>query len=209
MLIEIEKTPNPATRKFLPGRTVMEAGGRDFPNAEAAEASPLAEALFATGMVDGVFFGRDFVSVSAAPAVDWDAARARRARRPARPFHRSTRPCSRQGTAAGIDIATKRPAFEDDPADADIIDQIKELHRNPRPPGGRAGRRRHRLSRLQGRHALPRHAGRLLGLPVVGGHPEARHRRPDQTLRPRGRDHRSGLISDFAFCLPAGAPVPP
>src|SRR3546814_10935090 len=65
MLIEIEKTPNPATRKFLPGRTVMEMGGRDFPNADAAEASPLAEALFSTGMVDGVYFGRDFVSVSA------------------------------------------------------------------------------------------------------------------------------------------------
>ena len=66
MLIEIEKTPNPSTRKFLPGRTVMESGGRDFPNVDAAEASPLAEALFATGQVDGVYFGRDFVSVSAA-----------------------------------------------------------------------------------------------------------------------------------------------
>jgi len=69
MLIEIERTPNPATRKFLPGRTVMASGGRDFPNADAADASPLAEALFATGMVDGVYFGRDFVSVSAAPTV--------------------------------------------------------------------------------------------------------------------------------------------
>src|SRR4029453_6987028 len=72
MLIEIEKTPNPVTRKFLPGRTVMEMGGRDFPNADTAEASPLAEALFSTGMVDGVYFGRDFVSVSAAPTVEWD-----------------------------------------------------------------------------------------------------------------------------------------
>ena len=72
MLIETERTPNPATRKFLPGRTVMEAGGRDFPNADAAEASPLAAALFATGMVDGVYFGRDFISVSAAPTVEWE-----------------------------------------------------------------------------------------------------------------------------------------
>ena len=44
MLIETERTPNPATRKFLPGRTVMEAGSRDFPNPESAAASPLAEA---------------------------------------------------------------------------------------------------------------------------------------------------------------------
>ena len=30
MLIRTAETPNPATRKFLPGQTVMEAGTRDF-----------------------------------------------------------------------------------------------------------------------------------------------------------------------------------
>ena len=72
MLIETERTPNPATRKFLPGQIVMESGGRDFATPEAAEASPLANALFATGMVDGVYFGRDFISVSAAPTIEWE-----------------------------------------------------------------------------------------------------------------------------------------
>ena len=43
----------------------MEAGTRDFATPEAAEASPLAEAIFSTGEVDGVFFGRDFISVTA------------------------------------------------------------------------------------------------------------------------------------------------
>jgi hypothetical protein len=71
MLIETETTPNPATLKFLPGRTVMDAGTRDFATPEEAEASPLAEALFDLGDVTGVFFGRDFVSVTAAPGVDW------------------------------------------------------------------------------------------------------------------------------------------
>jgi len=33
MLIHTEQTPNPATRKFLPGQTVMEAGTRDFATA--------------------------------------------------------------------------------------------------------------------------------------------------------------------------------
>ena len=33
MLIRTEQTPNPATRKFLPGQTVMEAGTRDFADA--------------------------------------------------------------------------------------------------------------------------------------------------------------------------------
>ena len=64
MLIETEATPNPATLKFLPGRTVMEAGTRDFASPEEAEASPLAQALFGLGDVTGVFFGRDFISVT-------------------------------------------------------------------------------------------------------------------------------------------------
>ncbi len=127
MLIEIEKTPNPATRKFLPGRTVMEAGGRDFPNADAAEASPLAEALFATGMVDGVYFGRDFVSVSAAPTVEWDQLEPEVLSVLLDHFMLDA-PLFKQGSAAGIEVAPDgAPAFEDDPADAEIIDQIKEL----------------------------------------------------------------------------------
>src|SRR3546814_12349286 len=71
MLIETETTPNPATLKFLPGRTVMEAGTRDFASPEEGDASPLAEALFGLGDVTGVFFGKDFVSVTAAPGVEW------------------------------------------------------------------------------------------------------------------------------------------
>src|SRR5215203_4032899 len=71
MLIRTEQTPNPATRKFLPDRTVMDAGTRDFADAESAQASPLATALFDSGMVEGVFYGRDFISVTAAPGVPW------------------------------------------------------------------------------------------------------------------------------------------
>ena len=127
MLIEIEQTPNPATRKFLPGSTVMEAGGRDFANADAAEASPLAEALFATGMVDGVYFGRDFISVSAAPTIEWEALEAEVLSILLDHFMLDA-PLFRAGTAAGIHVAPDgMPDFTDDPADADIIDQIKEL----------------------------------------------------------------------------------
>ena len=127
MLIEIEKTPNPSTRKFLPGRTVMQSGGRDFPNADAAEASPLAEALFATGMVDGVYFGRDFVSVSAAPTVEWEQLEPEILSVLLDHFMLDA-PLFKQGSAAGIDVASDAPIdFEEDPADADIIDQIKEL----------------------------------------------------------------------------------
>jgi Fe-S cluster biogenesis protein NfuA len=126
MLIEIEPTPNPATRKFLPGRTVMEAGGRDFPNAAAAEASPLAEALFATGQVDGVYYGRDFISVSATDPTAWDSLEADVLTLLLDHFTLGA-PLFAQGSAAGIEIALESPMFEEDPADADIVDQIKEL----------------------------------------------------------------------------------
>ena len=127
MLIETERTPNPATRKFLPGRTVMETGGRDFPNADAAEASPLASALFATDMVDGVYFGRDFISVSAAPTVEWDQLEPEILSVLLDHFMLDA-PLFRQGSAAGIEVAPESElSFEDDPADADIIDQLWPL----------------------------------------------------------------------------------
>ena len=127
MLIEIEKTPNPATRKFLPGQTVMESGGRDFATPEAAEASPLADALFQTGMVDGVYFGRDFISVSAAPTVEWNQLEPEVLTLMLDHFSLDL-PLFKPGSAAGIHVAPdSTPMFEDDPADAEIIDQIKDL----------------------------------------------------------------------------------
>ncbi len=71
MFIETETTPNPSTLKFLPGREVMKSGTRDFATPEEAEASPLAQALFDTGEVTGVFYGYNFVSVTAAPGASW------------------------------------------------------------------------------------------------------------------------------------------
>lgn len=127
MLINIELTPNPATRKFNPGRTVMETGGRDFPNEESAEASPLAEALFATQMVDGVYFGRDFVSVSAAPGVEWSALE-NEVLQILMDHFLTEAPLFKPGSADGIHVAPDEElAVDDDPADADIIEQIKEL----------------------------------------------------------------------------------
>lgn len=73
MFIETETTPNPASLKFLPGRTVMPSGTREFASPEAAEASGLAQAIFDTGEVVNVFYGWDFITVTAAPGVDWSA----------------------------------------------------------------------------------------------------------------------------------------
>jgi Fe-S cluster biogenesis protein NfuA len=126
MLIQTETTPNPATLKFLPGQTVMTSGTRDFATPEDAEASPLAEAIFSTGDVEGVFFGRDFISVTAAPSVEW---------RDLKPqvlgvlldHFSSGAPLFRGGSATGIEIAAADEEMEDDPADAEIVSQIREL----------------------------------------------------------------------------------
>ncbi|MBT0955889.1 NifU family protein [Alphaproteobacteria bacterium KMM 3653] len=72
MFIQTESTPNPATLKFLPGQTVLEAGTADFPSATAAESSPLATRVFGVNGVTGVFFGNDFITVTKADAVEWD-----------------------------------------------------------------------------------------------------------------------------------------
>ena len=125
MLIRTEQTPNPATRKFLPGQTVMDAGTRDFPDVETAEASPLARALFDSGMVEGVFYGRDFISVTAAPGVSWTDLEPLVIETLLDHFV-SGAPLFAAGTAAGIHVANDTD-FDEDPADADIIDQIKEL----------------------------------------------------------------------------------
>jgi Fe-S cluster biogenesis protein NfuA len=125
MLIHTEQTPNPSTLKFLPGRAVMEAGTRDFATPEEAEASPLAEALFSTGDVEGVFFGRDFISVTAGPGVEWRQLKPQVIEVLLDHFS-SDAPLFRPGSAAGIAIGPD-PAFEENPADADIVAQIREL----------------------------------------------------------------------------------
>ena len=71
MFIQTESTPNPATLKFLPGQAVLGTGTADFPDADSAQSSPLARAIFATQGVTGVFLGSDFVTVTKAEATDW------------------------------------------------------------------------------------------------------------------------------------------
>ena len=145
MLIETETTPNPATLKFMPGRKVMEAGTRDFASPEAAEASPLAEAIFSTGEVEGVFFGRDFVSVTAAPGVEWRAARSREVLEVLLDHFAGRRAFVQAGHRGGHLGRPRRVARRGSGrCRGHRPDQGAD--RNARPAGGRSGRRRHRLS---------------------------------------------------------------
>jgi Fe-S cluster biogenesis protein NfuA len=70
MFIQTESTPNPETLRFLPGITVLPSGTFDYRGEAEAQASPLAQSLFAIDGVDGVFLGQDFVSVTKGEA-EW------------------------------------------------------------------------------------------------------------------------------------------
>jgi Fe-S cluster biogenesis protein NfuA len=125
MLIETETTPNPSTLKFLPGRIVMDAGTRDFATPEEAEASPLAEALFDLGDVTGVFFGRDFISVTAGPGSDWSRLKPDVLALLLDHFSAGM-PLFRAASANGISVPSADD-FAENPEDADIVAQIKDL----------------------------------------------------------------------------------
>ena len=119
MFIQTESTPNPATLKFLPGQTVLEAGTADFPNADTAEKSPLATRLFKVEGVTGVFFGTDFVTVTKADGVDWDVIKP--ALLGAIMEHFQSGQPAIEGEAASSGHA------EHSGEDSEIVSQIKEL----------------------------------------------------------------------------------
>jgi Fe-S cluster biogenesis protein NfuA len=119
MFIETEGTPNPATLKFLPGREVMGLGSADFASAASAVRSPLATTLFELSGVARVFLGGDFISVTRNDLVSWQ----------------SLKP---QVLGVIMDhFVAGRPIIEGDanalmeeeidPADREVVDQIKEL----------------------------------------------------------------------------------
>jgi Fe-S cluster biogenesis protein NfuA len=105
----------------------MSAGTRDFASPEDAAASPLAEALFDLGDVTGVFFGKDFISVSAAQGVEWAALKPQVVAMLLDHFV-SEAPLFAGGGASGFAVpADADDDFDHDPAQADVVEQIKEL----------------------------------------------------------------------------------
>ena len=120
MFIQTERTPNPATLKFLPGEAVMSTGTADFRDVESAERSPLARRLFRVEGATGVFFGGDFVSVSKSDDADWQLLK---------PVILGV---IMEHFVAGHpllldDAAQTAEEVADDGADVEIIAQIKEL----------------------------------------------------------------------------------
>lgn len=125
MFIQTEDTPNPQSMKFLPGEAVLGLGavGMDFPTAETAAASPLAQSLFEIDGVAGVFLGADFVTVTKYESVDW------RHVKPAvlgaiADFLTAALPVLREG-ARPAGPATSLDDYEEE--DREIVEQIIDL----------------------------------------------------------------------------------
>ena len=119
MFIETERTPNPATLMFRPGRSVTDGATADFASPEAAVASPLASALFGLGDVSGVFFAPDFISVTKAEgSADWEDLKIQVLSVLVDHFSSGAPLYSAAPVAAVV---------TDDPEDAEIITQIIEL----------------------------------------------------------------------------------
>jgi len=68
-----EPTPNPNALKFTLNRTVTEGRSKTYAAPEAAEASPLAKALFEIAGVKSLFFLNNFITVTRQPGSEWAA----------------------------------------------------------------------------------------------------------------------------------------
>ncbi len=106
----------------------MPSGTREFSSPEAAEASPLAEAIFDTGEVVNVFYGSDFVTVTAAPGANWGALKSQVVTILLDHFV-SEAPLFVGGSADGFSVPADdiAPVVEDREEDAEIIASIHEL----------------------------------------------------------------------------------
>jgi Fe-S cluster biogenesis protein NfuA len=119
MFIQTEPTPNPATLKFLPGREVAGARPAEFRSADEAERSPLASALLTIDGVSMVFLGNDFVSVTKADG-EWQHLKP------------AILGAIMEHFVSGAPVYLDQTAAEDEdeffnPADAETVEQIKEL----------------------------------------------------------------------------------
>ncbi|MEM6971707.1 MAG: NifU family protein [Pseudomonadota bacterium] len=119
MFIQTEETPNPQTLKFLPGRTVMQAGSADFPTADGAGSSPLAGRLFGVDGVTGVFLGPDFITVTKGGETDWQHMKPALLGAIMEHFQSGAPVIEGEGAMVGH--------AEHDGPDSEIVGQIKEL----------------------------------------------------------------------------------
>ena len=71
MFIQTQKTPNPNSLKFLPGRKISNIDSMEFSNKEDFD-NPLIKNILQIDGVESLFLGSDFLSVNKKNNIEWE-----------------------------------------------------------------------------------------------------------------------------------------
>ena len=71
MFVQTEITPNPNSLKFLPGKNVSNSGPYEITNKDQIN-NELVKNILSVSGVEGVFLGKDFISVNKSDQIKWD-----------------------------------------------------------------------------------------------------------------------------------------
>ena len=71
MFVQTEKTPNPNSLKFLPGKKVSNSGPYEITNKDQVN-NELVRNILSVNGVEGIFLGQDFISVNKNGQIKWD-----------------------------------------------------------------------------------------------------------------------------------------
>ncbi len=71
MFVQTEITPNPNSLKFLPGKVVSDHGSFEITNKDNTN-NELVRNLLSVNGVEGIFLGKDFISINKKTDISWD-----------------------------------------------------------------------------------------------------------------------------------------
>ena len=71
MFVQTEVTPNPNSLKFLPGKNVSNSGPYEITSKDEIN-NELVKNILSVNGVEGVFLGKDFISVNKSDQIEWD-----------------------------------------------------------------------------------------------------------------------------------------
>ena len=71
MFVQTETTPNPNSLKFLPGKNVSNSGPYEITNKDEIK-NELVRNILSIDGVEGIFLGKDFISVNKSDKIKWD-----------------------------------------------------------------------------------------------------------------------------------------
>lgn len=122
MKVRIEETPNPLSLKFLTGEVRIYPLGQEpsrtfFIKGDPCLISPFAREVLAMEGVQGIFFGKSFITVTKTLALDWDILKIK------------IQECIERHVTERKEffIATTPHTVEKNPADGNIVQKIKEV----------------------------------------------------------------------------------